>query len=101
MPQLQLDLVRRRRGRLFLNGYAIWFIAAPDMLVHIGAAMRAGTDTIRKPLLWGGFHHSGAARPNTTRNSLITASSSRIALSIASQLAAMNSPSSKISSVQC
>jgi hypothetical protein len=36
MPQLQLDLVRRPRGRLFLHGYAIWFIAAPDMLVHIG-----------------------------------------------------------------
>jgi hypothetical protein len=31
-----LTLVRRPRGRLFLNGYAIWFIAAPDMLVHIG-----------------------------------------------------------------
>jgi hypothetical protein len=35
------------------------------------------------------------------RNSLSTSSSSRIALSIASQLAATNSPSTKISSVQC
>jgi hypothetical protein len=57
------------------------------------AAMRAGTDTIRKPLLWGGFHHPGGARPNTARNSLITASGARIALSIAWQLAAMNSTS--------